>query len=217
MRKAICLTVLALAACDENTGWNPNYVISDRPYGAEFDSRTPYAAYKVEREKALTGKRDTPAVIPVARPFEAPTAAQIAGPTLWQIIQRDARRVTAGAGAPAAPVKGGYVAPVVVEQPAAVVARPVTAVRGPYPDAGPVLARYAQGVTHQPGTVLWPRSGADANRALRTCRTYADADAAQVAFLAAGGPQVDPAGLDPDGDGFVCGWTPDRWRRGAGL
>jgi hypothetical protein len=26
--------------------------------------------------------------------------------------------------------------------------------------------------------------------------------------LARGGPDKDPRGLDPDGDGFACGWDP---------
>ena len=35
---------------------------------------------------------------------------------------------------------------------------------------------------------------------------------AQRAFLAAGGPDQDRLGLDPDGDGFVCGWSPLPYR-----
>ena len=37
----------------------------------------------------------------------------------------------------------------------------------------------------------------------------------EAAFLAQGGPAVDPLGLDPDGDGFVCGWDPARYRSAA--
>ena len=49
--------------------------------------------------------------------------------------------------------------------------------------------------------------------AARACRSYASADAAQTAFIAAGGPVIDPRGMDPDGDGFVCGWDPRPYRQ----
>lgn len=45
------------------------------------------------------------------------------------------------------------------------------------------------------------------------CRRYSTPDQAQRAFLAAGGPERDPHGLDPDGDGFACGWDPEPFRR----
>ena len=51
----------------------------------------------------------------------------------------------------------------------------------------------------------------------RTCSGYASADIAQRAFIAAGGPILDPKGMDPDGDGFVCGWDPRPVRNAAGL
>ncbi len=38
-------------------------------------------------------------------------------------------------------------------------------------------------------------------------------DAAQRAFLKAGGPKKDKLNLDPDGDGFACKWDPDIYRR----
>lgn len=47
---------------------------------------------------------------------------------------------------------------------------------------------------------------------LRRCRAFPDAEAAQHAFLDAGGPQEDDLLIDPDGDGFVCGWDPEIYR-----
>lgn len=47
---------------------------------------------------------------------------------------------------------------------------------------------------------------------LRRCREFPDAEAAQQAFLDAGGPQEDDLLIDPDGDGFVCGWDPEIYR-----
>jgi hypothetical protein len=69
MRGVIVVMVLALAGCNEHAGWNPNYLASAGPYGQ----------YRVTREAALTGEAEAPATIPVARPFYAPTAQQIAG------------------------------------------------------------------------------------------------------------------------------------------
>lgn len=38
------------------------------------------------------------------------------------------------------------------------------------------------------------------------CAAFEGLGAAQQAFLSAGGPLKDRNGLDPDGDGFACGW-----------
>lgn len=40
----------------------------------------------------------------------------------------------------------------------------------------------------------------------QSCDSFPSAAHAQRAFLAAGGPQTDPFGLDRDGDGNACGW-----------
>lgn len=50
-------------------------------------------------------------------------------------------------------------------------------------------------------------------RMRRACAEFASADAAQTAFLAAGGPDRDPKGMDPDGDGFACDWSPEPYRQ----
>uniref|UniRef100_UPI0040484BDC hypothetical protein n=1 Tax=Yoonia sp. TaxID=2212373 RepID=UPI0040484BDC len=50
----------------------------------------------------------------------------------------------------------------------------------------------------------------------RNCQKYASADAAQIDFLAAGGPERDRKGIDPDGDGFACGWDPAPFLSVAG-
>ena len=50
----------------------------------------------------------------------------------------------------------------------------------------------------------------------RNCLKYASADAAQIDFLAAGGPERDRKGIDPDGDGFACGWDPAPFLSVAG-
>jgi len=50
----------------------------------------------------------------------------------------------------------------------------------------------------------------------RNCAAYNNADAAQRDFLSRGGPERDPRGIDPDGDGFACGWDPAPFRLAAG-
>jgi len=69
MRGCLILSVLALAGCGEHLGWNPNYNFGPTRYGQ----------YRVAREAALVTDAESPKTIPVARPFYAPTGAEIAG------------------------------------------------------------------------------------------------------------------------------------------
>lgn len=218
MRALILIPLLALAACSgEHRGWNPNY----RAHA------TDYGNYLRARETALTGEREMTRVIPVARPVQAPTAAEIAGPSPVQIVERETTRLARAAGldtgqriirrplgAPAVdptPSTRIYPAPV---YPAPVVSGAITApaaarVQIAAPNAAPLLVRYAAANRHAPGTGVWPRAGRSNPDA---CRAFADAAAAQTAFITRGGPAQDPLGLDPDGDGYVCGWTPEPYR-----
>ena len=82
--------------------------------------------------------------------------------------------------------------------------------RGPSAD----VAAFALGAPNRVGQSVYVRDGAADPRSLPPdCGHYASDDLAQEAFLKAGGPQVDILGLDPDGDGFACGWDPARYRR----
>lgn len=216
-RMLLLLTgVLALGACEETSGWNPNYALADRPY-YQPDPVTPYARYKVRREAGLTGVAPAPATVPVALPARSFTPLDIAGTQRLQAVQAEARAALASVEArqvkaKTVPVAAVTTVPVAVV--AAVPAVPATvAVRGPYPGSTPVLAQYSAQMTHNPGTTVWPRTGANAAQAARACQGFVSADAAQVAFIAAGGPISDPRGLDPDGDGYVCGFDPRPWRR----
>lgn len=69
MRGCLILSVLALAGCGEHLGWNPNYNFAPTRYGE----------YRTAREAALVTNAESPRTIPVARPFYAPTGADIAG------------------------------------------------------------------------------------------------------------------------------------------
>ena len=70
----------------------------------------------------------------------------------------------------------------------------------------PLLDAYASSSRHTPGTVVWPR--ANPRPKGLACSGYASAASAQTAFLNSGGPGTDRLGLDPDGDGYACGWNP---------
>ncbi|RCW85922.1 hypothetical protein [Paracoccus lutimaris] len=194
MRNLVILSVLALAACGENTGWNPNY--------SGMHNGTSYAKYMHEREAALHGRGAVPSVIPVELPAKAPTAAEIAGTVPTQT--KAAGTVTVTARAPK-------------NVPATM---PVTT-SGPYPGSTPVLVRYAHQEQQNPGSQVYKRpqarTGGSVLDAGRSCSGYASADIAQRAFISAGGPILDPKGMDPDGDGFVCGWDPRPVRNASGL
>jgi hypothetical protein len=75
---------------------------------------------------------------------------------------------------------------------------------------GANVALYAQQSTNAVGERRYDRSGF---RVTSNCGRYRSADDAQRAFLAAGGPNGDRLGLDPDGDGFACAWDPAPYRQ----
>lgn len=81
----------------------------------------------------------------------------------------------------------------------------------------PNIVEYALSTTHAPGTKIYGRVGLNAaQRAARNCGKFASSDLAQQDFLARGGPQRDPQGLDPDGDGFACTWDPRPFQLARG-
>jgi hypothetical protein len=82
----------------------------------------------------------------------------------------------------------------------------------PQERSGVNVALYAMQSTNQVGQSIYPRSAAARLTGMGGCGRYRDADAAQRAFLAAGGPQADRLGLDPDGDGFACSFDPSVYR-----
>ena len=76
-------------------------------------------------------------------------------------------------------------------------------------DTGPNIVEYALTAPNRLGQAWYSRfflSGE--GRMQRNCSEYRSADEAQRDFLERGGPDRDPRGLDPDGDGFACGWDP---------
>lgn len=76
----------------------------------------------------------------------------------------------------------------------------------------PNVAEYVFTGQHTLGIQKYNRTGLQLlNNHSRACSVYAHPIAAQEAFLAGGGPVRDRNNLDPDGDGFACGFTPQPY------
>jgi hypothetical protein len=76
-------------------------------------------------------------------------------------------------------------------------------------NVGPNIVAYALNAPNVKGQEWYSRSLLTTqSRFQRNCAEYRTDDDAQRDFLARGGPEVDRRGLDPDGDGFACGWDP---------
>lgn len=83
-------------------------------------------------------------------------------------------------------------------------------------DTGPNLAQFALETTNAPGEKVYRRGFTSQRKYDRACASQPSAAKAQQAFLAAGGPQTDRLGMDPDGDGFACAWDPRPFRAARG-
>ncbi len=86
----------------------------------------------------------------------------------------------------------------------------------PRVDTGPNIVAYALSTNQPMGQRVHSRGPlSSVNRMQRNCAEYASPDLAQADFLRRGGPERDARGLDPDGDGYACGWDPVPFRRAA--
>ncbi|WP_445285986.1 hypothetical protein [Yoonia sp. 208BN28-4] len=84
-------------------------------------------------------------------------------------------------------------------------------------DTGVNIVQYALNAPNVRGQEWYSRSILSGDtRFQRNCATYNNPDAAQRDFLSRGGPDRDPRGIDPDGDGFACGWDPAPFKLAAG-
>ena len=80
-------------------------------------------------------------------------------------------------------------------------------------NVGPNIVQYALQAPNNLGEPVFERGGFNADgRFQRNCAKYRTPDEAQRDFISRGGPQRDRLGLDPDGDGFACGWDPQGFR-----
>jgi hypothetical protein len=80
-------------------------------------------------------------------------------------------------------------------------------------NAGPNIVEYALQAPNNRGEEVFTRTGLSGDsRFQRNCAKYRTPDDAQRDFLIRGGPLRDRLGIDPDGDGFACGWDPQAFR-----
>lgn len=80
-------------------------------------------------------------------------------------------------------------------------------------NAGPNIIQYALQAPNDRGEPVFDRSSLSGEgRFQRNCAKYRTPDDAQRDFISRGGPQRDRLGIDPDGDGFACGWDPQAFR-----
>jgi hypothetical protein len=88
-----------------------------------------------------------------------------------------------------------------------------TALPGRSGNAGPNIVQYALQAPNDRGEQVFDRIGFSGEaRFQRNCSGYRTPDDSQRDFISRGGPQRDRLGIDPDGDGFACGWDPQAFR-----
>ncbi|MDU8945386.1 hypothetical protein [Ovoidimarina sediminis] len=82
--------------------------------------------------------------------------------------------------------------------------------------SSPNIVEFALATNHAIGQPVYKRGRTSPSRTERNCAEYPSPDRAQIAFMEMGGPDRDRRGLDPDGDGFACGWDPRPFRAARG-
>lgn len=157
-----------------------------------------YGATPVTSAAGMAAQQQAAAATP------APAQGTIGADTLAALRATAPAGDTSAPAAPSAGTTGAVGAPLDAMAPApAATAAPVVSGNG-----GPNLAAYALSATNAPGQSVYSRGGFHLTSSASACKKYVSPDIAQMAFLQKGGPQKDPLNLDPDGDGFACGWDP---------
>lgn len=197
------LMVMALGACDP--------AVPDSGGGVGFGGYTSYEQQRAAREAKLQGK-PIPAAGAISDETTATTSPADAstGPVVKtnnvaisdeqdfaavserESIKSDAERL--------ARRKAGYVQ-----------IAPKAVPTGGSGGAASVV-QFALSTTNRVGESIYGRSGTGGSRYAKNCAKFQSADLAQTAFLQSGGPQKDSKGIDPDGDGFACSWSPNAFR-----
>jgi len=72
--------------------------------------------------------------------------------------------------------------------------------------------QFAVKTTHPVGKRRYNRLTVNMGNVTKPCLRYQSEELAQYAFLRSGGPNIDSRGVDPDGDGYACGWDPSVYR-----
>ncbi|MCX7643710.1 MAG: hypothetical protein N2Z62_00235 [Rhodobacteraceae bacterium] len=155
------------------------------------------------------------APLPAAPASAAAAPATIGSETLAVLGASPAPAAAAAAPAPA-PSYATAAAPLSAVEPQSIA--PTAAATLPNAPAaaefdGANIVAFALATTHPVGQQMYRRTNLFGTaRTERACARYPSPGLAQEAFLSRGGPERDPLGLDPDGDGYVCGWDPAPFR-----
>ncbi|WP_227284855.1 hypothetical protein [Boseongicola sp. H5] len=223
--------LLVVAAC---TSTPPNDVSS----GVGFGDYDRYAAERATRQAQLQGRAPQTVLPPIATSTTTPTAAastdSVTARAAAAIAEAEGTAPTAAASAAArvdtnnptisdeqdfqavsaresiesdAERRARMQEQLVIVQPTAVPERPGT--------TGPNVIEYALATSHPIGEQRYSRSPFRQGRHEANCLAYRSDDLAQEAFLSMGGPERDRQALDPDGDGYACGWNPAVYRNAA--
>ncbi|MEM9785304.1 MAG: hypothetical protein AAF801_02295 [Pseudomonadota bacterium] len=227
----IALCVLALTACGPGTPPERGVGFDDFSQ-FELERARREAALSAPRESIIPPPQITTIPGPVGGP--AIPASELAAAGIGQVPQNSANDPARVQGLDATP---GNPAPVLQNNPGisdeqnfdAVAGRETiesdaerraaqaaareqiqpTAVPDRPSDTGPNIVEYALNAPNVKGQEWYSRSIlAGQSRFQRNCAAYPTPDDAQRDFLARGGPERDRLGIDPDGDGFACGWDP---------
>ena len=150
---------------------------------------------------------------PPAQSAEAPAAAPLPAPQAIApapVVMASAEAVQAPLVPAPAPTADGFAQDANYVQ--------VSASALPERPEGTVnVVAYALSTTNSVGQPVYRRGGVfSGSKFEKACAEFRSDDAAQTAFLAAGGPERDRLGVDPDGDGFACAWSPAPFRAAAG-
>ncbi len=214
------VSLLALAACDQP--------VPDSGAGVGFNDFAQYELERAQREAALQGTTaptlaQNGAIVPPA-PGVSTTELAAAGIVPTEADETPSEPQTALASNPDISDEQDFSAVSSREsiesdaerrarQAAAYQLIEATALPDRSGNAGPNIIQYALQAPNDRGEPVFDRSSLSGeSRFQRNCAKYRTPDDAQRDFISRGGPQRDRLGIDPDGDGFACGWDPQAFR-----
>jgi hypothetical protein len=199
-RLALLFPVLMVAACEPR--------LPDSAAGVGFGD---YASYAAGREAELRGQAQPAQGQPIVPPAQAASGAPLSALAPAPAAAPATPEAALGAEAMASlGLNTPEPAPAAAPVPAQASPAQISAAKSGA--AGPNLAAYALAATQAPGSAVYPRGGIHLVSSEKACAGFVSPDLAQIAFLEAGGPEKDRKNLDPDGDGFACGWDPRPFR-----
>lgn len=195
----LCMGLCVLGACTQQ--------VPDSGAGVGFSDYSEYEIERAQREADLRGESFTPPAQVSEAPLDTPpaTASVAANSAISDEQDFDAVASRESIESDAARLQRQAEAYQVIEP---------TALPERQGSTGPNIVQYALNAPNSRGEAIYNRSGLSGlARFSRNCAKYNNPDDAQRDFLSRGGPARDRLGIDPDGDGFACGWDPTPFRQ----